>query len=64
MDKKYIILYAALEDNDYIPSYRIAYSKEGIPSAINYAKKAYLACDFEVFELGEDVTKEFIDKNE
>ena len=43
---KYIIFYAALEDNDYIPSYRIA----------------YLACNFSVFELGENVTKEFVDK--
>lgn len=37
---KYIIFYAALKDNDYIPSYRIAYSKKGISSAINYAKKS------------------------
>lgn len=61
---KYIIFYASLEDNDYIPSYRIAYSKEGVPSAINYAKKAYLACNFSVFESGEEVTEEFVDKNE
>ena len=61
---KYIVFYASLEDNDYIPSYRIVYSKEGILSAINYAKKAYLACNFSVFELGENVTKEFVDKNE
>lgn len=31
---------------------------------IFYAKKAYLACNFSVFELGEDVTEEFVDKNE
>lgn len=65
---KYIIFYASLEDasleDDYIPSYRIAYSKEDIPSAINYAKKAYLAYNFSVFELGEEVTKEFVDKLE
>ena len=61
---KYIIFYAALEDNDYIPFYRISYLKVGIIYAINYAKKAYLACNFSVFELGENVTKEFVDKNE
>lgn len=61
---KYIILYLALEGNDYIPSYRIASSKEGIPSAINYAKKAYLACNFLIFKLGEKITEEFVDKNE
>lgn len=64
MDKKYIILYLALEGNDYVPTYDVASSKEDIPRNIRYLENAYLACDFEVFELGEDVTKEFIDKNE
>ena len=61
---KYIILYLALEGNDYVPSYRIASSKEDIPSTIEYAKKAYLACNFSIFKLGEEVTEEFVDKNE
>lgn len=60
---KYIIFYAASEDNDYIPSYRIAYSKEDIPYIIKSAKDKFFACDFMVFELGEDVTKEFVNKN-
>ena len=64
MDKKYIILYLALESNDFVPSYDVASSKEDIPRNIRYLENAYLACDFEVFELGEDVTKEFVDKNE
>ena len=63
MDKKYIILYLALEGNDYVPAYDLASSKEDIPRNIIYLEN-YLAWDFEVFELGEDVTKEFIDKNE
>lgn len=64
MDKKYIILHLALEGNDFVPAYDVASSKEDIPRNIRYLENAYLACDFEVFELGEDVTKEFIDKNE
>lgn len=61
---KYIIFYAALEDNDYIPSYRIAYSKEDIPYIIKDAKNAYLAFNFSVFELGKEVMENFVDKNE
>ena len=63
MDKKYIILYLALEGDDFVPAYDLASSKEDIPRNIRYLEN-YLACDFEVFELGEDVTEEFIDKNE
>nr|DAI16450.1 MAG TPA: hypothetical protein [Bacteriophage sp.] len=61
---KYIILYLALEGNDYAPSYDVAYSKEDIPRNIRYLENAYLARDFEVFELGEEVTEEFIDNKE
>ena len=61
---KYIILYLVLESNDHVPSYRIAFSKEDIPRIIKNAKDKFFACDFMVFELGEDVTKEFVDKNE
>lgn len=58
---KYIIFYAALEGNDYVPSYSIAFTKKDIPYIIQNAKDNYLACNFSVFELGEEVTKEFID---
>lgn len=61
---KYIILYLALEGNDYVPTYDVASSKEDIPRNIRYLENAYLARDFEVFELGEDVTEEFVDKLE
>lgn len=61
---KYIIFYAALEGDDYVPSYDVAFSKEDIPSIIEYARNAYLAYNFSVFELGEEVTKEFINNKE
>ena len=69
MDKKYIILYLALEGNDFVPSYDVpsyemTSSKEDIPRIIGYLENACLARDFEVFELGEEVTEEFVDKNE
>lgn len=64
MDKKYIILYLALEGNDYVPSYDVASSKEDIPRIIKNAKDKVLACDFMVLELGADVTKEFVDNKE
>lgn len=66
---KYIIFYAALEGDDFAPSdyvssYDVAFSKEDIPSIIEYARNAYLAYNFSVFELGEEVTKEFINNKE
>ena len=61
---KYIIFYLALKGNDYVPSYSIALSREDIPRIIQNAKNDCLACHFSVFELGEDVTKEFIDNEE
>ncbi len=61
---EYIILYLALEGNDYVPSYDVASSKEDIPRNIRYLENAYLARDFEVFELGKEVTEEFIDNKE
>lgn len=61
---KYIILYLALEGNTYVQSYGVALSKKDVPHIIKNAKDKVLACDFMVFELGEDVTKEFVDKNE
>lgn len=57
MDNKYIILYLALEGNDYVPTYDVASSKEDIPRNIRYLENAYLARDFEVFELGKDITE-------
>nr|DAH21438.1 MAG TPA: hypothetical protein [Bacteriophage sp.] len=57
----YIILYAALEGNDYVPFYSVALSKEDIPYIIKFAKDNYLACNFLIFEMGKEVTKEFVD---
>lgn len=64
MDKKYIILYLALEGNTYVQSYGVALSNKDVPRIIKNAKDKVLACDFMVLELGGDVTKEFVDKNE
>ena len=64
MNKKYIILYLELEGNYYLSTYSVALSKEDIPRIIKNAKDKFFACDFMVLELGEDVTKEFVDKNE
>lgn len=64
MDKKYIILYLALEGNTYVQSYGVALSNKDVPRIIKNEKDKVLACDFMVLELGGDVTKEFIDKNE
>lgn len=61
---KYIIFYAALEGNDYVPSYSIVFTKEDVPYIIQNAKDKYLACNFLVFELGEEVTEEFVDTEE
>lgn len=61
---KYIILYLALEGNDYVPTYDVASSKEDIPRNIRYLENVYLARNFEVFELGKDITEEFVNKNE
>lgn len=66
---KYIILYLELESNDfmpsyYVPSYGVVRLKKDVPRIIQNAKDKVFACDFMVFELGEDVTKEFVDKNE
>ena len=58
---KYVIYYTALENNTYVPSYSIAFTKEDIPYIIQNAKDEYLACNFLVFKLGEEVTKEFVD---
>ena len=51
----------ALESNEYVPSYSIALSREDIPRIIKNAKDDYLACNFLVFKLGEEVTEEFVD---
>lgn len=61
---KYIIYYLALESNEYVPSYSIALSREDIPHIIQNAKNDCLACNFLIFELGKEVTEEFVDKNE
>jgi hypothetical protein len=61
---KYVILYLESEGNYYLPTYSVALSKEDIPRIIKNAKDKFFACDFMVFELGEDVTKEFIDNEE
>ena len=57
----YIILYSVLKDGDYVQSYNVAFAKEDIPYYIKFAKDDYLACNFLVFKLGEEVTEEFVD---
>lgn len=52
---KYIVYYTKLEDGKIVQSCDIAYSKEDIPRNIRYLENAYLARDFEVFELGKEV---------
>ena len=56
---KYIILYLALEDGDYVPSYDVVLSKKDIPYIIKERSENNLACNFKVFELGKEITKEF-----
>lgn len=58
---KYVIFYAALEGSDYVPSYSVVLSKEDIPRAIKSAQDNCLACNFLIFEMGKDVTREFFD---
>ena len=57
---KYVILYLTLENGDHIPNYNVVSSKEDIAKFIEKAKKDYLACNFRIFELGSEITEEYV----
>lgn len=60
---KYIIFYTAVEDNAYVLSYNVAFTKEDVPYIIQNAKDKHSAYNFLVLEVGKNVTKEFVDIN-
>lgn len=54
-----MIMYLRLGRYGYISEYDVVFCKEDIPRKIKFAKDNFRAYNFLIFELGEEVTKEF-----